>query len=471
MDECIASRKGKASSLLAALIIVVALCLCLGSHAAFAASGAAASKSSDAAATTLTPLSGDTAGTVFSQESTLFGSYTSGDLYWANQNLAADNVKVGNDLMAVASTLQLSNVEVDGDARLGARAVTLSSVNVRGNGTFACDSLDIGSGTKAKGLYCASNAISYAGTAKYLVAYGNKIYFNGTVNGDVVLSAQEIEIGPNAKVAGTLQVRSGQDLNMPDTASIANVNNALDNPNAIDQISEIRSLIAPYFQVGSTLFVVVSFILLALLLLWFCGRQLDESMRVAREHPFGQFLLGVLGTVIITAAAAVCFALVFTIPVGIALLLVLVIALLLCIPFTGAAVALQLNAFPRAVRVMIGAGIAAALMFVTYVRAVVLAVCLISFVGYALRVLLMGHDDEFNRQMRRAHGKPQPAHADADGQARQESRQTAVLESSAKGQGKQVAVDEGAPEGASKAGSVRERENDVSQSADSDPKR
>lgn len=412
MDERIASRTGKAASLLCMLLLAAVLAACVGSGTAFAASGSSASSTSARQSSTYTQIPGDTAGTVFSQDSSLSNSYASGDLYWGSQSLSATNVRVGNDLMSIASVMHLTNVEVDGDARLAARAITLDSVNMHGNGTFACDSLAIGKGSTASGLYCGANSLSFEGTAKYLVAYGNKIYFNGTVNGDVVLSAQEIEIGPDAKVTGTLQVRSGQDLDIPSTASIANVSNTLDNPNAIDQVSQIRSAIAPYFQMGSILLVVVSFILLALLLLWLGGRQMDESARVVRAHPFGMFMMGLLGVVIIAAAAAVCFALIFTIPVGFVLILMLVIALLMCIPFTGAAIALRAKRFPRAVRAMIGAGAAAALMFVPYVRVVVLVICLIYFVGYVLRILLMGHDDEFNRQIRQRHGKSQPAHAD-----------------------------------------------------------
>lgn len=412
MDERIALRMGKAASLLCALLLAAILAACVGSGTAFAASGSSASSTSVHQPSTYNQIPGDTAGTAFSQDSSLSNSYASGDLYWGSQNLSATNVRVGNDLMSIASVMHLTNVEVDGDARLAARAITLDSVNMHGNGTFACDSLSIGKGSTASGLYCGANSLSFEGTAKYLVAYGNKIYFNGTVSGDVVLSAQEIEIGPDAKVTGTLQVRSGQDLDIPSTSSIANVNNTLDNPNAIDQVSQIRSAIAPYFQIGSILFVVVSFILLALLLLWLGGRQMDESARVVRAHPFGMFMMGLLGVVIIAAAAAVCFALIFTIPVGSVLLLMLVIALLMCIPFTGAVIALQMSQFPRAVRAMIGAGGAAALMFVPYVRVVVLVVSLIYFVGYVLRILFMGHDDEFNRQIRQRHGKPQSAHED-----------------------------------------------------------
>ncbi|MGI6534947.1 MAG: hypothetical protein ACOX12_00750 [Eggerthellaceae bacterium] len=412
MDERIALRMGTAASLLCTFLLAAVLAVCLGSGMAFAASGSSASSTSAHQSSTYAQIPGDTAGTAFSQDSSLSNSYASGDLYWGSQNLSATNVRVGNDLMSIASVMYLTNVEVDGDARLAARAITLDSVNMHGNGTFACDSLSIGKGSTASGLYCGANSLSFEGTAKYLVAYGNKIYFNGTVNGDVVLSAQEIEIGPDAKVTGTLQVRSGQDLDIPSTASIANVNNTLDNPNAIDQVSQIRSAIAPYFQMGSILLVVVSFILLALLLLWLGGRQMDESARVVRAHPFGMFMMGLLGVVVIAAAAAVCFALIFTIPVGFVLLLMLVIALLMCIPFTGAALALQAKRFPRAVRAMIGAGVAAALMFVPYVRVVVLVIYLSYFVGYVLRILFMGHDDEFNRQIRQRRGKSQPAHAD-----------------------------------------------------------
>ncbi|MGI6590841.1 MAG: hypothetical protein ACOX1O_04420 [Eggerthellaceae bacterium] len=357
----------------------------------------AASSSTASADQTLTK--GDSAGTLFTSDSNVSNEAVTGDLYWANTQLSGDNLTVGNDLMAGSGQISLSNTEIDGDARLVCRTLTLDKVDIGGNGTFASSTLTISKDSEAKGIYCWANDLSYEGTSHYLLAYGNKIYFNGTVDGDVTLSGQEITIGPDAKVTGTLNVRSGQDLEIPETAQIANVNNTVDNPNAIDQVSQIRAKIAPYFQLGSILFVIIASILMGLIVLWLNPRHLNEARRVFCAHPFGQVLLGVLGTAGVLIATVVCFALIFTIPAGLVLLFLLLAAVLLCVPFTGASIALSFKRFPRSVRVLIGSGAGGALLFVPYVRVAVALASLVYFFGYVLRCLFMGHDDRFNYEI------------------------------------------------------------------------
>lgn len=397
----------KASWAVGVLACVLALALAvMPAWADSSSTSTSSSSSSDAASSTI---AGDSAGTVFSQQSPLQQTTVAGDLYWAGGTLTARQLHVGNDLMAVGGTVSLDQATVDGDVRLAGQRLSVNNVSMQGNGTFFADSLSIGKGTHAEGLYCGANAIDFQGTATYLTAYGNSIYFNGTVDGNVDLSAQDIVIGPDAKITGTLHVRSGQNVAIPASASVARVDNTLDNPNAIDQVTELRAAIAPYFQVGSILFLIVSAVLVALLLLWLNYRHLKESVRVLHAHPFGHLLLGFLGTLGMAAGAVLCFVLVFTIPAGIALLLVLLACLIVCVPFTGASLALSLKAGPRPARAALGAAVGAGLLFVPYLGIVVLVLSLIHMVGYVLRCLFMGHDQQFNDEIGRRRAKPQHA--------------------------------------------------------------
>lgn len=370
---------------------------------AASSSSSAAHSASSSSSTTQTHDEGDSAGTLFATDTNLSNRKIAGDLYWADTQLTATNLTVGNDLMAGSSQITLRNAEIDGDARLVCGTLQLDKVRLGGNGTFASETLTVGKGSAAKGVYCWANDLSYEGTARYLLAYGNKIYFNGTVDGDVVLSGQEIVIGPEARVTGTLNIRSGQNLEIPPTARIANVNNALDNPNAIDLATQLRAKIAPYFQLGSIFFIIIASILTGLILLWLNSRHLNEAHRVFGEHPFGQIVLGILGVVGLVVATVICFALIFTIPAGLALLFLLLAAALLCVPFTGASIALSFKRFPRSVRVLIGAGAGGGLLFVPYVRLVVALVSLVYFFGYVLRCLFLGHDGQFNYEITHRH--------------------------------------------------------------------
>jgi hypothetical protein len=353
---------------------------------------AASSSSTQSSAPSSQQMPADSAGTAFSGDSQLVDRSVSGDLIWGSTQLQAQNLTVGKDLIGAAGSFTTHSSQVAGDLRFAGQTVQLDQLKVGGNATILGREVSIGDQSQMRGLYVGAGDLDYRGTAQYVAAYANSVYFDGTVNGDVTLSAQDIEIGPHAKVTGTLNIRSGQTPYVPDTAQIASIDTSLNNPNAIDFVSETRAKVAPYFQIGSILFIVVASIVVALLLLWIGERQLYEAHRALRRRPFGQILLGLLSVVILVVATIVCLALVLTIPAGLALLFLLLASALVCVPFAGASLGLAFGKFPRTVRAIVGAGIAGALLCVPYVRWVVFAFSLIYLIGYLVRSLFVGHD-------------------------------------------------------------------------------
>ena len=347
-----------------------------------------------------TPVEGvvaDSAGSVFTFLSVLESTEIKGDLYWLSDPIRLANSRVANDVMGAGFDAELANAAVRGDVRLLAQKAEMHNAIVQGNVDLMALDIRIDKSSAASGYYCAGGSIRFEGTSNYLIAYGQSIYFDGVVEGDVALSAQDIVIGPNARITGLLDIRSGQSLgtlDIPASAQIGRIDTNLDHPNTIDQITQIRAMIAPYFQIGSMLFLVVSFILLALASLWAFGHKLTEANRLVHRYPLAVLVLGAIAILFMFVIVMLGALLIFTIPLSIIVALGLLISAVYCVPFTGASIALQMRDRIRpTICAIIGAGIGAALLFVPYVNTGVFVASMLYFVGYVVNIAMFGHDE------------------------------------------------------------------------------
>lgn len=338
----------------------------------------------------------DSAGTLFTFDTPLEEVRVGSDLYWAGDRLALTRSKVGNDVMALARDMSMERVNIGGDIRLAAQNAHLDTVVAQGNVDLLAFDVTIGKGSAAQGYYCGGGHISYEGASKRFIAYGQSIYFNGIVDGDVTLSAQEIVIGEHARVTGTLDIRSGQSVEtliIPESAWIAHLDTTMNHPNTIDQITELRAHIAPYFQMGSMLFAVVSFIIMGLAFLWGFGHKMTEANRLVRRYPLAMLVLGCIAIMLMLVLILLGPLLVFTIPLSVVALFALLICIICCVPFTGASLALIFHKrFHPALCTVVGSGLGAALLFVPYLNQAIVVASLIYFVGYLINIAMFGHD-------------------------------------------------------------------------------
>ena len=339
----------------------------------------------------------DSAGSVFTFIPLLESTEIKGDLYWLSDPIRLANSRVANDVMGAAFDAELANAAVRGDVRLLAQKADLHNAVVQGNVDLMAFDIKIDKSSAASGYYCAGGSLRFEGTSNYLIAYGQSIYFDGVVEGDVALSAQDIVIGPNARITGLLDIRSGQSLgtlDIPASAQIGRIDTNLDHPNTIDQITQIRAMIAPYFQIGSMLFLVVSFILLALASLWAFGHKLTEANRLVHQYPLAVLVLGAIAILFMFVIVMIGALLVFTIPLAIIVGLALLISAIYCVRFSGASIALQLrNRIRPTICAIIGAGAGAALLFIPYVNTGVFVASMLYFVGYMVNIVMFGHDE------------------------------------------------------------------------------
>ena len=340
----------------------------------------------------------DSAGSVFTFISPLESTEITGDLYWVSDPLRLANSRVGNDVMGAGFDAEFANAAIDGDVRVVAQDARMQNTVAQGNVDFVGLGITIDRYSAASSYYCGAVSVRFEGASKRFVAYGQSVYFNGVVDGDVTLSAQDTVIGADARISGLLDIRSGQNLgtlDIPASAQIGRIDTNLDHPNTIDQITQIRAAIAPYFQVGSVLFLVVSFILLGLATLWGMGHKLTEAERLVQRYPLAVLVLGSIAILFALVIIMLGLVLVFTIPLSIIVALAFVIAVIYCVPFTGASLALRLRKRIRPTFcVILGSGIGAALLFVPYVNTGVMVASMLYFVGYLVNITMFGHDAE-----------------------------------------------------------------------------
>ena len=314
----------------------------------------------------------DTAGSAFTFVTPIKFTEIAGDLYWLGNNLELTRSRIGNDLMAAAFHMDFSHSDIKGDVRIAGQSVYLSDTVIAGSVDVGALEVTIDGQSAATGYYCGAGTINFQGAAKRFVAYGQSIYFDGVVDGDVTLS---------------------------------------------DQITQIRAAIAPYFQVGSMLFVVVSFILLSLAMLWGFGAKLPEANRLVRRYPLAVLVLGLHRAHAHVRHHHARHGAHLHHPAfdhGDAL--VLIAALIFCIPFTGSSLALMLSKRIRpGICVVIGSTLGAILLFIPYVNTIAIAASLIYFVGYIVNISMFGHDDRHDASFHARQADEDAPHGKARG--------------------------------------------------------
>ncbi len=134
----------------------------------------------------------------------LVSTPVAGDLYAAAGDLDV-GAQVGGDLVAAGG-----RVRIDGNAGQNVYAlgghVALDGA-VTHNARMAGGSVEIGSSAHVSGgASVAGGDVNVLGAVDgYLQAAGGRVYIDGTVGGDVDVAADEIELGPAARVGGGLR--------------------------------------------------------------------------------------------------------------------------------------------------------------------------------------------------------------------------------------------------------------------------
>jgi cytoskeletal protein CcmA (bactofilin family) len=220
---------------------------------------------------------------------------------------------VGRNLYAAGGEVRIEG-EVEGKARAAGGKVRVSrEARIGGSAAFAGDSIEVDGAVGGR-----------------LRAYGDTIVINGSVDGDVELAGENIRIGPEARITGRVEYRSGRDIDVDAAAQVAG---------GVSELQQERRWLRQMGR-GATIFggVTISFgmVLLGALLILAMPRFSREAGATILKQPWQSAGLGVV--MLLGVPFAIIVLLVTVIGIPLALLLVFGYVVLMLLGYLVAAI-------------------------------------------------------------------------------------------------------------------------------------
>ncbi len=309
--------------------------------AALSPASAFANSAFDDSATESYSYSDTHTGNMFLLDHSVSNTSVTNDLYWAGQSFEAEKLKIGSSgsgsALLAGQTISLKNSSIADSLRAAGYNITISGVSVGNNVTAAGYMISLDTTTKANGVYLAGAELSVSGSYNGASLLGQKVVFNGTVEGDLTINAAEIELGSNAVVKGVLTVPDNANVTVADAAQIATTEKSA----SMQQAQEVSATDA-MFQTGlQLLFSCMAHVILVGLFFWLMKGTLFEAARMS-DGRFGKIML--TGCVMFFVAPLLMFILILplvTIPVVVLMALAMIAIWLFSVPFAGSALGMR----------------------------------------------------------------------------------------------------------------------------------
>lgn len=404
METKLAAKRYIKLAMVAILAITLA-CVALTRPAFADESSSAASASSAAEAAASESAS---AGEVAVSDSSPLGGLPmmGNDYVWFGRDLELSNVSIGNDLIAAGQVVNVKNCSVMGDFRIAAQDVEIKDSSAFENITAAGETVIIRN-TDANAVALAGKAAAFSGACEELVVYAETVYIDGTVYGDVVVGANSVEIGTNARIMGTLHVSAPSDPVMQRGAEVADVEYTKSEGSAAStaEIESAVSELASTFMIFMIVMSIIGTLVVAVLAEWLFRRQTAGAAEMIRTRTGAHIGTGIVGALVAPLAVIILLCLGITIPVAGGIAFALFAMTCVATGFAGAS--LFKLAFPKLGRfkcALAGGAIMGVAGAIPILGSIVGVLAFMYLLGYVLQSIYLGMRDP---------GQPAPVDYDA----------------------------------------------------------
>lgn len=259
--------------------------------------------------------------------------YTS-DYFTAGQNVELNKLVDGNSF-AMGDTINVTG-QINGDLFVLGNKVIIDENAIIYNNLFVLAKELVINGT-VYNLYSLSTDLTLGQSAiiyRDMASYSNKITFEGRVQRDVFVTANELNFPNNSKtlVYGSFNYTSVNEANIPDGIIKGDVNFK-----KIDTSIDTSTLILNYIIrfVATVIFVLV----VVLFLIFFTPKAIDRAKYNLIERPFATTGVGILGIALIPFIVVLLMTLSVTLPLAMTLAVIYGILVSLAFSFFAIAIA------------------------------------------------------------------------------------------------------------------------------------
>lgn len=316
--------------------------------------------------------------TVFADE-----SVTSSNMFLFGENAISEEQVVG-DVYAFAKSIEVLE-NVNGDVISAGKDIIVKSNKVLGsircigksvdiyvnntkNITVAGEKVFIDENSTSNAVYAAGENIEFNGITNDLYLAGNNIVIDGVINGNLEVVGENITIGENAFVYGTIKIKSENEANI--NGSVAWKDIEYDNTSYKLSFKESNiGIVAKFMNFLSCIIIT--------LLMFVIAKSYFLSLNKELNLYIGKFMLIGLGMIIIIPILIVTLMITaIGLPIGLMLLTALMSILYLSPMYTGIVVGLQLfknkNIY---LQIILGVLIIKLLLMLPYINMIVFLGC------------------------------------------------------------------------------------------------
>lgn len=253
-----------------------------------------------------------------------------GDVFCAGQNITVSGT-VNGDVMCAGQSVSVTGT-VNGNVRLAGQDVTING-QVSGNATVAGQSFTLDSRSKIGGdLSAVGSDITLNGPVGRDAAFGSgTVTINSSVGRDVKAAVSTLTLGSKANVSGNINYTSSKDLIRNSGAVVGGSITR----SAPKQQEHVRPGSIVTFGWLSALYMFVSFLLIALVLVLLLPRVFYVPAEYARRHMGRTFLVGLVSSIVVPVVLIGLMFTVIGIPLALFAGLVWLVLVLLSGPFAA----------------------------------------------------------------------------------------------------------------------------------------
>ena len=233
------------------------------------------------------------------------------DIVWFGQSKLFTKTAAPNDILAAGQSIAVSSCTVSGSIRAAAEDIAIRGADVAHSITLAAKDATV-SDTTAQAVAIAAGDASFSGECNALYICAEHAVIDGTVHGDVVVNADSVRLGPNARIEGAVRGSAGD---QPEIASSAqhgalelSIHTQDDKPEpALDAVSTLLA------AVYSALACLVT----AAAAEWLARKHTANAAQLAKTRTGYLVASGIIGAVAAPVAVIILCCLVITLPLTI----------------------------------------------------------------------------------------------------------------------------------------------------------
>ena len=314
------------------------------------------------------------------------------DYVWFGRDLELSNAEISNDLIAAGQIVNIKKTTAVSDFRIAAQEVSIKDSFAGQNITVAGETVSIHD-TIANAVAAAGRTVYVGGSCDELSIYGETVYVDGVVNGDVVVGANTVEVGPNARIMGTLHVSASTEPVMDRGAEVADVDYTKSESSSYSSAG-IESTLAGLSSMIIMLMIVMSIIgtfVVALLAEWLFPRQTVGAAEMIRNRTGATIGTGIVGALVAPIAVILLICLGVTLPVAGGVAFALFAMTSVACGFAGASLfKLVFKNMGRFKCAMLGGAIVGVASAIPFLGSLVSAAAFMYLLGYVLQSIFLG---------------------------------------------------------------------------------